>query len=190
MKKPAVCVALAVFSATALSADSLSQVDRIVNCAVFNDAPERLACFDREVEALARARLAAPAAVASPSLAVPVPMASAPRVPGPVMTVPAVPAVAPGSTFGQEQLSAKRQPVAPDAEQVLHGRITALRSGGSVIFLVTLDNGQVWRHENSVQGAYLRVGDAITIGKGALGSYRMTRDAGDEKNWIRVARVR
>lgn len=189
MKKPVVCVALAVISASALSADSLSQVDRIVNCAVFKDAQERLVCFDREVEALARARLAAPASAASPSPAAPLPMAPATVLPGPLPAAPAV-VVASSSTFGQEQLDAKRQPVNPAADQVLHARITALRTAGSVNFLVTLDNGQVWRHENSIQGAYLRVGEAITIGKGALGSYRMTRDAGDEKNWIRVARVR
>jgi hypothetical protein len=58
------------------------------------------------------------------------------------------------------------------------------------MFNLYLDNGQVWRHEDSVQGEYLRDGEAITIEKGALGSYKLTRDAGKSRNWIRVTRVR
>jgi hypothetical protein len=189
MKKPVLCVALAMISASALSAESLLQVDRLVNCAVFKNSRERLACFDREVESLAKARLAAPTvSTAAPASAIPMPAGPAPVIAGPATTVPG--ATAPGSSFGQEQLAPRLLPDTPEAAQILHARITALRTAGAVNFLVTLDNGQVWRHENSVQGAYLRVGEAITISKGALGSYRLTRDAGDAKNWIRVARIR
>ena len=54
----------------------------------------------------------------------------------------------------------------------------------------SLDNGQTWRHEDQTLGAYLKEGEAITIRKGTLGSYRLSRDDGDAKNWIRVSRVR
>lgn len=75
-------------------------------------------------------------------------------------------------------------------EEALHARITEMRRSGSSAFLVTLDNGQVWRHENETQGEYLRIGEPVTITKAALGSYRLTRDAGAAKNWIRVTRIR
>jgi hypothetical protein len=57
-------------------------------------------------------------------------------------------------------------------------------------FIVYLDNGQAWKHQDVVLGEYLREGEAITISRAALGSYRLTRDAGKSKNWIRVTRIR
>jgi hypothetical protein len=56
--------------------------------------------------------------------------------------------------------------------------------------VITLDNGQAWRHDNETLGEYLRKGEAVTISKGLMGTYRLTRDAGAAKNWIRVARIR
>jgi hypothetical protein len=61
---------------------------------------------------------------------------------------------------------------------------------GSSEFILYLDNGQAWRHQDQVLGEYLRQGEAITISRAALGSYRLTRDAGSTKNWIRVTRIR
>jgi 23S rRNA pseudouridine2605 synthase len=58
------------------------------------------------------------------------------------------------------------------------------------VYLVTLDNGQVWRHEDGGMAPYLVPGDAVTISRGAMGSYRLTRDAGKSKDWVRVTRVR
>jgi len=72
---------------------------------------------------------------------------------------------------------------------VLHGRIASLRTAGAA-YQVALDNGQTWRHEDQTLGVYLKEGDAVTIRKGTLGGYRLTRDAGNEKNWIRVTRIR
>lgn len=74
----------------------------------------------------------------------------------------------------------------------MHARISSQKEiGSSRIYNVFLDNGQVWRHENTHLGSYLREGEAVTIAQtGALGTYRLTRDAGKEKDWIKVTRVR
>ena len=82
----------------------------------------------------------------------------------------------------------QRQPD-PGEVQVLHAHIAELKAAGSGRYLVVLDNGQVWRHEDAYLGGFLKTGEAVTISKGAMGSYRLTRDAGQSKNWIRVTRV-
>ena len=67
-------------------------------------------------------------------------------------------------------------------------KVERLRSG---YLAVHLDNGQVWRHENAHLGSYLRQGEAVTITRvDGVGGYRLTRDAGRDKDWIRVTRVR
>jgi len=74
----------------------------------------------------------------------------------------------------------------------MHASLSSQKElGSSRTYNLFLDNGQVWRHENSHLGSYLREGEAITITKASgLGAYRLTRDAGSPKDWIRVTRVR
>ena len=170
-------VALATVEA---SAASLSE-DHLVACARMTDSAARLACYDREVAPLAR-KVAEPARAPSP--AVPVPAPAAATVPTPA------PATTPAPSFGQEQLTREQGPAAKEEEVALHARLSSQKSVGPGLFNLYLDNGQVWRHEDQVLGSYLKDGDAITIEKGALGSYKLTRDAGKSRNWIRVTRVR
>jgi hypothetical protein len=42
-------------------------------------------------------------------------------------------------------------------------------------FIVTLDNGQVWRQTELKSGLTPRVGDKVTIESGALGSFRLVK---------------
>lgn len=182
MNKPVFCLALAMAATSGIAAESPPVLGRLVDCAALKGSRERLACFDQEIAPLAKARTTGampPVATTAPVVRNP-----APPAPAPAATAP------PASAFGREQLAPKLQPVVPEDEQSLHARITDLRSASASSFLVTLDNGQVWRHENAALGEYLRKGEAVTISKGALGTYRLTRDAGASKNWIRVARVR
>ena len=73
----------------------------------------------------------------------------------------------------------------------MHARLTSQKQiGSSRTYNLFLDNGQVWRHEDSHLGSYLREGESITITRATLGSYRLTRDAGSAKDWIKVSRVR
>lgn len=185
----------------AVQAAGLS-LDQLVACAAITESSARLACYDREVAPLAR-QVAAPgpsSASRQPAAPTPVPAAStAPLpVPGPTVSAtpiargPAAPAApaTPAPSFGDEQLSRERRPAAAAEEQVLHAHLTSQSPAGGGLFNLYLDNGQVWRHQDQMLGPYLRDGEAITIEKGALGSYRLTRDAGKSRNWIRVTRVR
>ena len=91
--------------------------------------------------------------------------------------------------IGEEQLAREQRPAPEKEELTLHARLSSQKAVGAG-FNLYLDNGQVWRHEDRVLGSYLKDGDAITIEKGALGSYKLSRDAGKSRNWIRVTRVR
>jgi hypothetical protein len=186
-------------------AASLSE-DQLVACAGMADSAARLACFDREVaplarEAAARARASSPAApppatVAAPATATPPAAAAAAPATATTLATTAAPATAaapattPAPSFGQEQLAREQRPAPEKEDPTLHARLTSQKSAGPGLFNLYLDNGQVWRHEDQVLGPYLKDGEAITIEKGALGGYKLTRDAGKSRNWIRVTRVR
>lgn len=92
------------------------------------------------------------------------------------------------SDFGEEQLGGRAQ--LPEEEATLQARITETRKATGGLYLVILDNGQVWRHETGSMAEYLRAGEAVTIRRAGLGSYRLTLDAGRNKDWIRVTRIR
>ena len=159
-------------------AASLSE-EQLVACAGMTDSGARLACYDREVAPLAR-EVAGRARASSPAAPTPA------RVPTPS---PAT-AITPAPSFGQEQLTREQSPAAEKEERTLHARLSSQKSVGGGRFNLYLDNGQVWRHEDSVLGFDLKDGDAITIEKGALGSYKLSRDTGKWRDWIRVTRVR
>ena len=154
--------------------------ERLVACAGLIDSAARLACYDREVAPLAR-EIGAPARDSSAAAPTPAPATAA--------SAPAI-ATTSGPSLGQEQLTREQRPVPEKEELTLHARLNSQKSVGPGLFNLYLDNGQVWRHEDQVLGAYLKDGDAITIEKGALGGYKLTRDAGKSRNWMRVTRVR
>lgn len=93
-----------------------------------------------------------------------------------------------GSGFGEEQIRGRVQE--PEQEAALQARITESRRSTGGVYVVTLDNGQVWQHEMGSMADYLRVGEAVTIRRASLGSYRLTLDDGRDKNWVRVTRIR
>ena len=171
----------------ALEADAASlSVDELVACAGMPDSSARLACYDRQVAPFARqVDGTAPRSGSSGTPAVS-PAPAAPTSP-PRASAPPAPATA-TSSFGQEQITVEKRLAAED--KTLHARLSSQKPAGGGYVNLYLDNGQVWRHEDRVLGAYLRDGDAVTIEKGALGSYKLSRDEGKSRNWIRVTRVR
>ena len=181
MNKSAITVLLAAAAGPAWPAAAVApSADTLLACSTIQDTSSRLACFDRAVAPL----IAAQPRAAPPAVAVITPPAPPPPQPKPeAAPAPARPA------FGEEQLSASQRPSGQD-QVAMHARITGLKAAGAGRFLVTLDNGQVWLHEDAYLGAYLKEGEAVTISKATLGAYRLTRDAGQAKNWIRVTRVR
>jgi hypothetical protein len=179
MKKPVLTLLLASVASPSWSAESsTAAIDALLACSVNPDMSSRLACFDREIAPLAAARTRS-AASPAPPVAPPPPLQRQPKVTPPPTDS--------ASSFGAENLSTPQSAL---KSQVLHAHISELKSAGTGRFLVTLDNGQIWRHEDAYLGGYLKEGEAVTLSKGALGAYRLTRDEGQSKNWIRVTRVR
>jgi hypothetical protein len=202
MKKTKHALCLLIWATALPLADAASPagLDGLIRCAALDEPQQRLACFDREIAPHVAAQRpltsTVPLATATPVVVAPVVAAPAPAAPivarasapqPPVQPPSASPA--PTRALGDEQLPVDRQSARQAEELALTARITGLDKAGSAFF-VSLDNGQVWRHENSAQGEYLKMGESVTITRAALGSYRLTRDAGQAKNWIRVSRVR
>jgi hypothetical protein len=185
MKTTLISLVAGSLAAAAVSAGAAAaEVDGLLACSRISDSAPRLQCFDRAVAPLVQqaSNGQAPAPAATPTR----PTAPPPTV-TPAPARPPVAAVTPPE-LGQEQLKSSVKPARET--ETLTARIASLGKGAQGTYLVTLDNGQVWRHEQGAQGEYLKVGDSVTIGRAALGSYRLTRDAGKSKNWIRVSRVR
>ena len=205
MNKPLLTLALTL-SCTAAGAASppATLPASVAACLRVTDAGQRLACYDQSVAALLPATTvappAAPVAAATPAIkappAAPAPppvaaskAASAVAAAAPVAAPAAAPAPAATATFGQEQLSSKQRPPADPADQTLHAKVTALRAPVPDTYRITLDNGQVWQQQESRFGFSLTAGDSVTLGKGAMGSYRLWRDADGPKAWVRVTRI-
>lgn len=179
MKMPLMLL-MAALPASALSGEPASPVENeLARCAGMQDTRQRLSCFDRLAEPY-RARPSESVARSAP----------APAAPAPLPAAPSVQATVNAGSFGEEKLSSRSKAEFPEEERRLQARITSVRSLPPDAYLVTLDNGQTWRHENMRQAEFLKEGDAITITRASLGTYRLTRDAGDAKNWIRITRVR
>jgi len=190
-KRKLIAVLVAAVAMVEARAASLSE-DQLVACAGMTDSAARLACYDRELAPLAR-EVAERARGSSPAAAAPTPAhvaatvtSSAPA--GVTSTAPAT-ATTPASSFGQEQLPREQRPAPEKEELTLHARLNSQKSVGGGRFNLYLDNGQVWRHEDSELGFYLKDGDAITIKKGALGGYKLSGDTGRWRDWILVTRV-
>ena len=153
----------------------------VLACRDLTDAAARLACFDRETASLARASAAPVAeskAEAPPTAAAPIAAAATPT----TAAAPA-PSLTPEQKFGlsTSAIVAKEQGAATHAakETKLQARITALALAGDGRTLFTLDNSQVWRQlEADGTDVMARLGDAVTISRGLLGSYWLQLKAG------------
>jgi hypothetical protein len=161
----------------------------LAHCASISGADERLACYD----SLARPKPSPAPAAHSASVSgktssqAAAPPAAAPQSAGGASTAPAAaaagaaaPAVAtagasatadPAKSFG---LTKHPAPSDPGPEQI-HARVTRIDSSRAGKLRVSLDNGQAWSFDAG--DALIRVGDAITIKHGVLGSFLLTTAA-------------
>jgi hypothetical protein len=143
----------------------------LLSCRDLTDAAARLACFDRETAALARAPAAPPLAAAP----VTTPASPSPATLSPA--TPTAPSLTPEQKFGLSSSSivANEEAAgaqAPKEAKLLQARITALALAGDGRALFTLDNSQVWRQmEADGTDVMARLGDPVTISRGLLGSY-------------------
>ena len=90
----------------------------------------------------------------------------------PVAAAPAAP-VAPKESFG---LYSAEHPAAPPRAAAVSAKIASIQTGSSGRPIVTLEGDQVWELADS--DPLLKIGDAVTIDRGVLGSFIMTTPAG------------
>jgi hypothetical protein len=141
-------------------------------CMAERDDARRLACFDREAAQLGERSAATATAAASgaaPAAATPEPLTAEQR-------------------FGfrgevAREAIAEKKAAAPQLER-LESTVTAVARRGSIDWIVTLENGQQWAQISTGTPYTIRVGDAVTINPGALGSFLLTGPSG------RATRVR
>ena len=118
-------------------------------CAHVRNDTDRLACYDQ-----AFGKPAASAAASSP---------------------------APKEQFGFTEKEMARntgQSAAPAAPDSVTAAIKSLDRRRDGKFVVTLDNAQVWAQSEINSQADVQAGDAITVRRGALGSYLLVTKAG------------
>jgi hypothetical protein len=134
----------------------------VSQCADLAAPEQRLACYDRQVEAVRGARSAASA-----------PVAFAPAAPAPAAPAAAVPAaVAPAAASAAPAPAAQDEPVPAD----ILAKVTELKETVPNSWLITLDNGQVWR-QTTPEYYPLRVGLDVRIYYTARWrSYRLTNE--------------
>jgi hypothetical protein len=155
---------------------------------------QRLACFEAQVEAARSAPAAAPAATAPATTAAPPAAASAApaaaaaaTVAAPATTTIAVPASsAAPAEFGFRERRPPEEEAAPPPE--IHAKIAELRETVPNAFLITLDNGQVWRQTRPDSYVSLRVGQDVRIYYSRWRAYRL--DGPQIRGYLQVERVR
>ena len=198
MNKPLLSLALTLSCTASWAADAPALPAKVAACGSIADAQQRVACYDREIAALSKAPTAAtPVAPAAPPAARSVtppappspPAAAAAPVPAPAPAAKPAAPLASVLSFGQELISKKDRPDPKAPDQLLHAQVKDAREVRTGEYRITLDNGQVWSQSEPKFGFTLKAGDAITLGKAAMGSYRLWRDADGSKSWVRVTRI-
>ena len=191
MKNALAFVAIAsCVSALCRAAAPPSLAESLQTCARMADVTERVRCYDA---------VAAQTAASNPVVP-PAPGAAAPpsvRTVPPARTPPAAPASAPtattgtasGSDFGKEQLPKRARPAPTEANTTMNSSIKELHVVGAGAYMISLENGQVWREEGSEKMMYFGAGTDVRIEKASLGSYQMWTDKIGRKNWVPVQRV-
>ena len=156
-------------------------------CRSITSDKERLACFDREVARLDAAM--EPAAI-EPKDATPASIQSKPSVQASAASKPKAP-LAPEQTFGLSsdrivKLEA-RQEGAPRVElKNLTAQVASVSHNSAGRWVVTLNNGQVWRQAETRSDFEVAPGASVKISTGAMGSFFLQTNA---HNWTRVERV-
>ncbi len=147
----------------------------LAHCASITAADERLACYDSlsrpkpgpaAAPGAATTQTPAAAKAATGAAAAPAPIAAAAAPAAGATGAAAASAAAPDQkSFG---LGNHPPPVAEGPDHI-QAKVTGLNTDRLGNVRVSLDNGQVWTFTAS--DALLRVGDAVTIKRGVLGSF-------------------
>jgi hypothetical protein len=155
----AAAILLAFSAAQAASDDGLKSA--IVNCSAEADDAAQLACYNRIAAQLKAdaARPPSPVSIATPPQAI----------------VPVAPAARSAAVFGGDSIPFHAD--ASDQPEQMTAGVATVTFNFFHRFTVTLDNGQVWRQEESDTGIARfakAMPKAVTIKQGMLGSFHLT----------------
>jgi hypothetical protein len=151
---------------------SAAAEETFLGCRAIEDAEQRLACYDRVVD-----RLRAPAPPEAPAQE---PRAAASEAPA---------ATASEQGFGRtmsQRAKAIVESFGSEAPEELASRVTTAQLTGAGLYVISLENGQVWRQEEAVSFR-IRSGDTAEIKAGALGAFYLRRNG--KGRAVRVTRV-
>jgi hypothetical protein len=180
--------AVAVLAGAALTPFAAAQSERLTvevgQCVDLPTPEQRLACFEAQVEA-ARAPAAPPPTSAAPPATsrVPAPAARAEPAPSPPPAASST-ANAPAEFGFRERRAEPEAAAAPE----VRAKIAELRETVPNAFLITLDNGQVWRQTRPDPYVSMKVGHDVLISFSRFRAYRLTSP--DMRGFVQVERVR
>jgi hypothetical protein len=145
-------------------APALSQADDtlppvIEACASLRRDPERLACFDKAVAALKSG--------------------------GQLDQVSAENMF--GANSGNTQAASSADDIQRDEIKKISGTVTSLRRTDDGMIVLELDNGQIWRQQDSDVRMLVAAGDVVTIVRASMGTFRIGDKTG---RFARFKRVR
>lgn len=136
----------------------------LLACEKIQDTAERAHCYD--------AQLAAMKTAGSPA------------------QQPAAPEQTPSKRYDAEDLPPKERPKPEAGHDVLVSRITSIRTVGPQMWLIGLENAQVWRQDGAERTSFFKPGDVVHIEKGVLGDHLLSADRIGDKYWVRVIRIK
>jgi hypothetical protein len=146
---------------SAAAGDSAATLERaLAHCAAIASGDDRLACYDALATGHPPSRLPPPPAA---------PQAA------PQAAQPAAPSAAPPPAkedFGLSTVQKEKKQPAQTQIQSIHASVAGLGTSSIGRMLVSLDNGQSWELDSA--DPLLAVGDAVTIERGAMGSFLLT----------------
>jgi hypothetical protein len=162
--------------------------DGLQRCATENDDRRRLACYDAEIARLRGSSSDAAARVAAPSASVPALTAAAGAATGAEKRgtgdAPAEADVDAEDNFGRRSDLRKEKRI--EASEVASS-VAAFSRGGDGRFVVTLENGQIWREIAPNEAVRLQMGDMVRIERGSLGSFLLVAP---NKRSTKVSRIK
>ncbi len=163
-----------------VQADADSLPTGILACANEDDVMVRLACYDREVAALVALPpmpVAPPKSADTPSVA-PAKGRAVALADAPTAAVPVPPATKPAAEekvgFGYDRHI-----------EGITASVVEIRERPYGELIIRLDNGQVWEQSHVDRRFKLRIGETVTIKKGAFSGYRLS---GTSNRSIQVTR--
>lgn len=138
----------------------------LASCVDIADDAARLACYDR----IAGRPVSAPAPAAPAPATVP---ARSVAPPAAVAAVEPAPTKDPVAEFGLSQQAVKQRNPEGWVESIT-GTVLGVTQNASDRYVVELDNGQVWAQSETNSYPTLKIGDSVSIRRGAVGSFVLT----------------